>query len=827
MAGALILWPLYNDVGVTYTPTYAGGLWQKPLANLQDRRLHVPARSLTALLEDSRARCDLGVDRVVRGVVLSKHNFSTAAKWRVLGVPSTMLFDYEAGEDISAIGGTFARAPTAGVLAATYVDEFGVVKYAGENRCLQSEDFSTTWSASSVTVATDEVADPFDVTTADALTASGANGTVKQAVTTVAVTYTFSVWLRRKTGTGDVDITMDGTTWVTKTLTTKWQRFTVSQTGVAGTSNPGIRIGTNADAVYAFGGQVEIGSVAKSYLTTTTVAVGALRDGHYPVIGGARTTLVEPARTNLVLQAEDFGTTWTAVNGPTRTAAGHTAAGVTLDLIGDDDGAAAEYYEQAVTFTGDAVKAIAVFMKKGVIVSADGDQVVLHDATAAANRLLATITWDGAGVPSVVMTTGSHLDTVALKDGVYRFLFQTTSVTAANSNRVRCGGGRFQTNVADIGNVYAGGVQAEDALAPSSYIKTTTATVARAVEALSFTTSVPATPAALTALADYYDQGGGDAAANAHVFWLGAASTPDPSLRLLQRSSDGRDELTYDNNVDAAVSSTADTTATYGQRVEDAAQLLATGAVQLHRALDGASFTDHGASSAPAAGLAATWAETVVTIGADGSGALHNPLALRSLRIAIGIVTGANMRTIVHDSGWIDGWPSGVAAEESEGMNIDAVHILSAAFASRYWSFQISDEANGDGFIDVGRHVVAKGYNPGTSFAYGGEIMVESTTTKERGPAGNIFVDEEVQYRVLKLDFSRILEAEAMIAFLRFARIVGIGRQFYFVWDDADTTYLMDRAFLASFVEAPGVRGIYKSNGTLIFASVYDIEEEM
>ena len=824
MAGALILWPIYNDVGVTYTPTYTGGLWQKPLTNLQDRHLHIPARSLTAYLEDTRARCDLGVDRTVRGVVLSKTNFSTAAKWRALGVPAAMLFDYEAGEDISAIGGTFSRVPTAGVLAASYVDEFGVLKFAGENRCLRSEEFdNASWTKSDCTIAADAVDGPFGATTADTLTASAANGTVKQAVTTVAVTYTYSVWLQRKTGTGTIEITLDGTTWVAKTLTAKWQRFEVSQTGVAGTSNPGIRIVTNADAVNARGAQVEIGSSAKSYLATTTVAVGAYRDGNFESIGGERAALIEPAGKNLALQSEDFGTTWTTAGTPTRTAAAHTAAGVTLDLLGDDDGAAVEEYQQVVTFTGNAVKAISVYVKEGTDPPAAGSIVALRDTSAAADRLSATYTWVAA-VPSVVAATGSYLGSQALKDGVYRLFFATTAVTAGNTNRIDV---RPAGTSAETGNVYVGGVQAEDAPAPTSYIKTTTATVARAVEALSFTSSVPATPAALTALADYYDQGGGDAGAAAYVFWLGDAGVTDPSLALRQRAADGFEELEHDNNVDAPVNIPAAAAATYGQRVEAACQLLATGAVQLHEALGGGSFTDHGASSAPAAGLGSAWAGTVITIGAAGDGSAWNPIALRALRISAGIVTGANMRTIVHDSGWIDGWPSGVDAEESEGMNVDAAHILSTAFAGRYWSFQISDEANADGYVEAGRHVVAKGYNPGTSFAYGAELGVDSTTRKVRGPAGNIFVDEEVQYRVLKLDFSRILEAEAMIAFLRFARIVGIGRQFYFVWDDADTTYLMDRAFLASFVEAPGVRGIYKSNGTLIFASVYDIEEEM
>lgn len=127
------------------------------------------------------------------------------------------------------------------------------------NYCLYSEDFTqASWTKSNTTVTGNSAVSPSGAVTADTITASSANGTIRQAIVTTAVPFTFSIYLKRKTGTGNVDISMDGTTWVTQTIdAVNWTRCIVTQTGVAGTSNPGIRLVTSGDEVYAWGAQAE------------------------------------------------------------------------------------------------------------------------------------------------------------------------------------------------------------------------------------------------------------------------------------------------------------------------------------------------------------------------------------------------------------------------------------------------------------------------------------------------------------------------------------------------------------------------------------------
>ncbi len=138
----------------------------------------------------------------------------------------------------------------------------------GTNLLEYSEDFSQ-WTNSNTTDTADIVGPGGNANSATTLTASAGNGTLKYAVspTLAGTADTFSIWMKRITGTGNVDLTEDdGSTWSTKTLTSSWQRFDVSGTE----TNPvvGIRIVTSADAAGIFGAQIEETPYPTSYIPT-------------------------------------------------------------------------------------------------------------------------------------------------------------------------------------------------------------------------------------------------------------------------------------------------------------------------------------------------------------------------------------------------------------------------------------------------------------------------------------------------------------------------------------------------------------------------------
>ena len=88
---------------------------------------------------------------------------------------------------------------------------------------------------------------------------------------------TFSVWLRRVSGTGSIQITdNNGTNWTTVAVTSSWTRFQLPHRTTA--QQCGIRIVTGGDAIQMWGAQLEDGSGASSYIKTGSTAVSRNKD---------------------------------------------------------------------------------------------------------------------------------------------------------------------------------------------------------------------------------------------------------------------------------------------------------------------------------------------------------------------------------------------------------------------------------------------------------------------------------------------------------------------------------------------------------------------
>ena len=122
------------------------------------------------------------------------------------------------------------------------------------NSATYSNDLTNAvWTASNVTVAKDAVGLDGAPNTACTLTATAGNGTViRDAITAASGGHTTQWHIKRKTGTGNIEITIDnGSTWQDVTSLIDASAFNECLEGLTVT-NPqiGIRIVTSGDAVY-------------------------------------------------------------------------------------------------------------------------------------------------------------------------------------------------------------------------------------------------------------------------------------------------------------------------------------------------------------------------------------------------------------------------------------------------------------------------------------------------------------------------------------------------------------------------------------------------
>lgn len=144
------------------------------------------------------------------------------------------------------------------------------------NLALWSRDLSNAaWVKTNATAAKTQIGVDGASNSASLVTATAGNGTVLQSITSASATRAFSAFVKRVSGTGVVNMTMDnGSTWTAISVTNRYQRFTIP-TQLLTNPTCGFRLVTNGDAIAVDYTQLEttaIGAMTSPILTTSASA---------------------------------------------------------------------------------------------------------------------------------------------------------------------------------------------------------------------------------------------------------------------------------------------------------------------------------------------------------------------------------------------------------------------------------------------------------------------------------------------------------------------------------------------------------------------------
>lgn len=215
---------------------------------------------------------------------------STASTWTSAAITSTSFVDftiyflcdnattnYIAAANMSAGEVLTIRALSVKELAGNHAFQstsaqrptLGREPYTGvRNLLLFTEQFDNAyWTKSNITITANSAVAPDGTTTADTLTATGANGYVLRDVAfSVGAAGINSLWMRRSSGVGSVTFYDIENNAAAVSLTSEWQRVTsASATTIDNSARFRVQIATSGDAVEIWGAQLETGSTATAY----------------------------------------------------------------------------------------------------------------------------------------------------------------------------------------------------------------------------------------------------------------------------------------------------------------------------------------------------------------------------------------------------------------------------------------------------------------------------------------------------------------------------------------------------------------------------------
>jgi hypothetical protein len=186
--------------------------------------------------------------------------------------------------ELASSPGKYVATTTAAVYSANYelprewnssgVCQGLLVEEARTNICLYASDLTNAaWTKSNMTTALTATGPDGVANTATTCTATAANATALQAITSGSAARITSMFVKRRTGTGNIDLTQDnGSTWATQTVTSSWTRVNIASVT---STNPtvGIRIVTDTDAVDVALFQHEVGAFITSPIYTGSASV--------------------------------------------------------------------------------------------------------------------------------------------------------------------------------------------------------------------------------------------------------------------------------------------------------------------------------------------------------------------------------------------------------------------------------------------------------------------------------------------------------------------------------------------------------------------------
>lgn len=176
---------------------------------------------------------------------------------------------------------------------------------------------------------------------------------------------------------------------------------------------------------------------------------------------------------------------------------------------------------------------------------------------------------------------------------------------------------------------------------------------------------------------------------------------------------------------------------------------------------------------------------------------------------------GSAFGTVGYDSGWVENqqqfpygslpfgspyWYTGLMPWDDPERGAWIIHIFDQEVAGRFWSVEIDDQNNPDGFVDIGRLFMPHHCIPSFNYSYDGNgLSFDNNSLQSNTLAGGRKFWRRANPRVFRLGFEYLEESELYGPIYEMIRQAGYDGEVFVIPDPTDDFRQMQRrAFLGT-----------------------------
>jgi hypothetical protein len=126
------------------------------------------------------------------------------------------------------------------------------------------------------------------------------------------------------------------------------------------------------------------------------------------------------------------------------------------------------------------------------------------------------------------------------------------------------------------------------------------------------------------------------------------------------------------------------------------------------------------------------------------------------------------------------------------------IHIFDDLVPAQYWSVEIDDQDNPDGFLDLGCLFMPLGWQPSMNYEFGATFGLKNNTLVSSTLSGGKKFKRRVNPRVLHVSLPILPESEGFGQAYRFMQRVGFDRPVFVIPDPDDAATVHARSFFGT-----------------------------